>query len=82
MSVCTPRIAGPEYAVDAVAVEIADAGDLVIAGMAAEIHSAGPGAVIDQPLLGIAGGGIVPENAAGAAAGEVADACNTVAGRN
>jgi transposase len=41
------------------AIEIADAGDLEIAGMRTEINAAGPSAVVHQLLVEVAGRGVV-----------------------
>jgi hypothetical protein len=45
----------PEDVPGAVAVEVADAGDLKVARIRAEIDGAGRLAVVDQPPVGVAG---------------------------
>ena len=47
----------------AVAVEVAD---LQAARMRAEVDAAGPGAVLDQPRVGVAGRRVIPRDVAGA----------------
>ena len=69
---------GPEDIVGAVAGEVADAGDLIVARMRAQINAAGPSSVVDLPLVDVAGAGIVPKDAVRAAAGEIADAGNLI----
>jgi hypothetical protein len=49
----------PQDICAALAIEIADAGDLEIAGMRTEINAAGPLAVVHQLLVEVAGRGVV-----------------------
>ena len=71
----------PEDVAGAGTGKIADAGDLKIAWVHAQIDAARPLAVIDQPFVNIAGRRILPEDVAGTVAGEIANADDLVAGR-
>ena len=69
---------GPEDIVGAVAGEVADASDLIVARMCAQIDAAGPSSVGHRPFAHIAGARIVPKNAVRAPTGEITDTGNLI----